>query len=116
MLILFRIVKAKDIFEEFYQRGLSRRLLLKKSASYDSERMMIMKLKTECGDTFITRVESMIKDLHNSDKFMQEYRKVKGEDQLLEASNGIDLHFHVLGSNCWPITQTITCTIPKQIT
>ena len=37
VLILFRIVKAKDIFEEFYQRGLSRRLLLKKSASYDSE-------------------------------------------------------------------------------
>ena len=41
VLILFRIVKAKDIFEEFYQRGLSRRLLLKKSASYDSEKMMI---------------------------------------------------------------------------
>ena len=33
VLILFRIVKAKDIFEEFYQRGLCRRLLLKKSAS-----------------------------------------------------------------------------------
>lgn len=42
VLILFRIIKAKDIFEEFYQRGLSRRLLLKKSASYDSEKMMIM--------------------------------------------------------------------------
>ena len=50
VLILFRIVKAKDIFEEFYQRGLCRRLLLKKSASQDSEKMMVLKLKTECGD------------------------------------------------------------------
>jgi cullin-4 len=70
VLILFKIVKAKDIFEEFYQRGLSRRLLLKKSASYDSEKMMIMQLKTECGNQFITKVEGMIKDLHNSDRFM----------------------------------------------
>lgn len=67
VLILFRIVKAKDIFEEFYQRGLSRRLLLKKSASYDSEQMMIMKLKTECGDQFIQKVERMLKDLGTSD-------------------------------------------------
>jgi cullin-4 len=50
VLILFRIVRAKDIFEEFYQRGLCRRLLMKKSASYDSEKTMILKLKTECGD------------------------------------------------------------------
>lgn len=30
---LFKLCNAKDIFEEFYTRGLSRRLLLKKSAS-----------------------------------------------------------------------------------
>lgn len=47
---LFRYVKAKDVFEEFYTRGLCRRLLLKKSASYEAERSMISKLKTECGD------------------------------------------------------------------
>ena len=60
VLILFKICKSKDIFEEFYQRGLCRRLLLKKSASYDSEKMMIMRLKTECGDQFITKVEKML--------------------------------------------------------
>jgi len=47
---LFRFVRAKDVFESFYQRGLCRRLLLKKSASYEAEYTMIMKLKTECGD------------------------------------------------------------------
>lgn len=47
---IFRFIKAKDVFEEFYTRGLCRRLLLKKSASYEAEKSMISKLKTECGD------------------------------------------------------------------
>ena len=47
---IFRYVKAKDVFEEFYSRGLCRRLLLKKSASFEAEKSMISKLKTECGD------------------------------------------------------------------
>ena len=38
VLSLFKLCSARDIFEEFYMRGLSRRLLLKKSASQDSER------------------------------------------------------------------------------
>lgn len=38
VLTLFKFCKAKDVFEEFYMRGLSRRLLLKKSASTESER------------------------------------------------------------------------------
>jgi len=76
---MFRIVNAKDIFEEFYQRGLSRRLLLKKSASDESERTMIMKLKTECSDEWIKKCEGMLKDLVESDQFMKEYLKIKGE-------------------------------------
>lgn len=102
VLILFRIVRAKDIFEEFYQRGLCRRLLLKKSASYDSEKMMIVKLKTECGDQFVTKVEGMLKDLQVSDQFMKEYLKVRG-DEFLKSNGQVEVHFHVLSSNCWPI-------------
>lgn len=56
----------------------------------------------------------MLKDLANSDQFMKEYRAIKG-DQLAKLSNGVDVHFHVLSSNCWPITQSINCTIPKVI-
>jgi hypothetical protein len=43
-----------------------RRLLLKKSASLESERVMIAKLKYECGDLFTTKVEGMLKDLNRS--------------------------------------------------
>jgi hypothetical protein len=47
---VFRYVKSKDVFEEFYARSLSRRLLLKKSANREAEQLMITELKSECGD------------------------------------------------------------------
>jgi cullin-4 len=77
---LFKLCRAKDTFEEFYQRGLCRRLLLNKSASYESEKMMIQKLKTECGDIFIQRVEGMLKDLSLSDEIMKKYLQCAGMD------------------------------------
>ena len=67
MIQIFRYVKAKDVFEEFYARGLCRRLLFKKAASFEAEKSMISKLKTECGDQFTAKVEGMIKDLNVSE-------------------------------------------------
>lgn len=69
-------MKSKDVFEEFYARGLCRRLLLKKSASLDAERSMIAKLKNECGELFTTKVEGMLKDLNASNLVMQEYKRI----------------------------------------
>ncbi|CDW79762.1 cullin 4 [Stylonychia lemnae] len=101
---VFRYVKSKDVFEEFYSRGLCRRLLLKKSASYEAEKSMISKLKTECGDQFTAKVEGMLTDLSLSDAFMNEYKTVKG-DKLISQHEGIETHFFVLSQASWPITQ-----------
>ena len=57
---LFKWCHAKDVFMEFYLRGLSRRLLLKKSSSTDSEKTMILKLSAECGVDFAKRANAMI--------------------------------------------------------
>ena len=97
---VFRYVKSKDVFEEFYARSLCRRLLLKKSASQDSERSMITKLKTECGDQFTAKVDGMLKDLSLSNQVMQEYRVVRGQGQDSE----LELHFNVLSQSSWPIS------------
>ena len=43
------MIQGKDVFEAFYKKDLAKRLLLGKSASIDAERLMITKLKTECG-------------------------------------------------------------------
>ena len=53
--------QEKDAFEEYYKRHLARRLLNQKSASDDSEKMMISKLKSECGCQFTSKLEGMFK-------------------------------------------------------
>jgi cullin-4 len=51
---LFRYIDGKDMFEAFYKKDLSKRLLLDKSASIDAEKSMISKLKVRprgiCGE------------------------------------------------------------------
>lgn len=46
VMTLFRYINGKDVFEAFYKKDLAKRLLLNKSASFDTERSMISKLKT----------------------------------------------------------------------
>lgn len=60
---IFKFVNAKDVFEEFYLRGLARRLLLKKSASTEAEKIMMSKIRTECSPEFGNKSDSMLKDL-----------------------------------------------------
>ncbi|KAF3628237.1 Cullin-4A [Capsicum annuum] len=63
VLVLFRFIQGKDVFEAFYKKDLAKRLLLGKSASIDAEKSMISKLKTECGSQFTNKLEGMFKDI-----------------------------------------------------
>ncbi len=99
MLGLFKVTNAKDVFEEFYMRGLSRRLLLKKSSSSDSEKQMLTKLRAECSAEFSNKCEAMMKDLTESEQIMSEYKRTKPELQ-----DQLEHHIHVLSQGSWPIT------------
>ena len=85
---LFKLVNAKDVFEEFYLRGLARRLLLKKSASTEAESIMLAKLRIECSSEFGTKSDAMLKDLQESEHIMKEYRTLKGGEDVLRAKHG----------------------------
>jgi hypothetical protein len=60
---LFRFIQGKDVFEAFYKKDLAKRLLFSKSASIDAERLVVGKLRSECGANFTTRLEGMFKDV-----------------------------------------------------
>ncbi|KAJ8941903.1 hypothetical protein NQ318_001758 [Aromia moschata] len=49
IMVLFRFIHGKDVFEAFYKKDLAKRLLVGKSASVDAEKSMLSKLKQECG-------------------------------------------------------------------
>jgi cullin 4 len=45
VIVLFRFIQGKDVFEAFYKKDLAKRLLLGRSASVDAEKAMLCKLK-----------------------------------------------------------------------
>lgn len=61
VMVLFRFIRGHDVFEAFYKKDLAKRLLLGRSASMDWERLMVGKLKAECGSQFTAKIEGMFK-------------------------------------------------------
>ena len=99
-MILFRFLQEKDAFEEYYKRHLARRLLNQKSASDDSEKMMISKLKSECGCQFTSKLEGMFKDMTVSNTVNEEFKNYLSNTN--KSLNGVDLTVRVLTTGYWP--------------
>lgn len=99
---LLRYVKDKDLFETYYKKHLSRRLLMKRAASMDAERQMISKMKMEVGNQFTQRLESMFKDMTISEDMTGNYknhiRRTGDPDQ-----KRVELEINVLTSTMWPL-------------
>ena len=66
-----RFIHGKDVFEAFYKKDLAKRLLVGKSASVDSEKSMLSKLKAECGAGFTSKLEGMFKVSQRRVKFFE---------------------------------------------
>ena len=120
---LLRYVKDKDLFETYYKKHLSRRLLMKRSVSMDAERQMISKMKVEVGNQFTQRLESMFRDMTVSDDLTSRYKdhvKRTGEPDQKK----VDLEINVLTSTMWPMEimsntkdgeVQLPCIFPKEV-
>lgn len=58
------------MFEKYYKQHLAKRLLAGRTVSDDAERSMLIKLKTECGYQFTSKLESMFTDIKTSREAM----------------------------------------------
>ena len=121
---LLRYIQDKDMFERYYKKHLSRRLLMKRSVSMDAERQMISKMKMEVGATFTNRIEAMFKDINISGELTSNYKyhvQSLGDHDPKRA----DLEVSVLTSTMWPLESMApqygqgearpTCVFPTQI-
>ena len=77
IMVLFRFIHGKDVFEAFYKKDLAKRLLVGKSASVDAEKSMLSKLKQECGGVFTLKLEGMFKDMELSKDIMNAFDQVR---------------------------------------
>jgi cullin 3 len=98
---LLRYIRDKDLFETYFKKHLSRRLLMKRSVSMDVERQMISKMKMEVGNQFTQRLESMFKDVAVSEDLSNGYRAHMAK--IGSDSKRIELDISVLTSTMWPM-------------
>ncbi|CAK4079420.1 unnamed protein product [Aphanomyces euteiches] len=102
---LFRFLSDKDVFEEFYKRFLSKRLLHAKGATDEGEKMVISKLKAECGYQFTSKLEGMFKDMAMTKDLMDGFKK---HNPLISVQ--------VLTMGYWPTeTTNSTSNLPAEV-
>jgi len=112
VVMLFRYLQEKDVFEKYYKQHLAKRLLGGRSVSDDAERSMIMKLKQECGYQYTSKLEGMFMDMKVSADMQDQFRSAMGGSSKVE---GIELSVHVLTTGFWPTQVGAKCSLPPQI-
>ncbi|CAM9354291.1 unnamed protein product [Phaeothamnion confervicola] len=114
VLVIFRYLQDKDVFENFYKIHLAKRLLNGRSVSDEAERNMIAKLKAECGYQFTSKLEGMFTDMRISKDVMEAYA-TKRHGGGTPRVGGIELEVNVLTTGYWP-TQTVPmCRLPANV-
>jgi len=110
VLVIFKFLADKDIFENYYKNLLSKRLLGNKSISDEIEKQMIAKFKAECGYQFTTKLEGMFQDMSTSKKVQDDFRA-----SAFYAQAGVQMDVHMLRSGCWPLDHSPPCALPPAI-
>ncbi|EDM08876.1 similar to cullin 4A (predicted), isoform CRA_b [Rattus norvegicus] len=112
IMILFRFIHGKDVFEAFYKKDLAKRLLVGKSASVDAEKSMLSKLKHECGAAFTSKLEGMFKDMELSKDIMVHFKQ---HMQNQSAPGPIDLTVNILTMGYWPTYTPMEVHLPPEM-
>ena len=122
VMVLFRYLQDKDVFEAFYKNYLSKRLLLGKSSSVDLEKGMLTKLKSECGSNYTSKLEGMFQDIELSREIMLQYStslldEQKSSQKSTETNKkpSVECHFQVLTTGFWPSQVSIQVKIPLEL-
>ncbi|XP_044493619.1 cullin-3A [Mangifera indica] len=110
VMMLFRYLQEKDVFEKYYKQHLAKRLLSGKTVSDDAERSLIVKLKTECGYQFTSKLEGMFTDMKTSQDTMQGFYASHPE-----LGDSRTLVVQVLTTGSWPTQPTVACNLPAEM-
>lgn len=113
VMIVFKYILDKDIFQKFYSKLLAKRLVFHMSASDDAEASMISKLKQACGFEYTSKLQRMFQDIGLSKDMNEKYKAFLKENNQL--NNSIDFSIQVLSSGSWPFVQSTPFNLPKEL-
>ncbi|XP_053200258.1 cullin-4B-like [Panonychus citri] len=114
IMVLFRFIHGKDVFEAFYKKDLAKRLLVGKSASVDAEKSMLSKLKQECGAGFTSKLEGMFKDMELSRELNLAFKQYRSNSKSRSLS-GIDMTVNILTMGYWPTYAVMEVHMPSEM-
>ncbi|KAH9890030.1 Cullin-domain-containing protein [Cubamyces lactineus] len=113
VMVLFKYIDDKDVFQQFYTTKLSKRLIHGVSASDEAEASMISKLKEACGFEYTNKLQRMFTDMSLSKDLTDNFK-----ERMQQNHDDMDITFSimVLGTNFWPLNPpTHDFIIPQDI-
>eukprot|EP01087_Luapelamoeba_hula_P016964 TRINITY_DN5286_c0_g1_i1.p1 TRINITY_DN5286_c0_g1~~TRINITY_DN5286_c0_g1_i1.p1 ORF type:complete len:750 (+),score=121.38 TRINITY_DN5286_c0_g1_i1:207-2456(+) len=103
VLIIFKYVDDKDVFQKFYSKMLAKRLIHGTSISDDAESAMIGGLKQACGYEYTSKLQRMFNDMSLSGDLNEKYQQsLKSDKQIPKPA--VDFSVQVLTAGSWPTT------------
>ncbi|KAI0317673.1 Cullin-domain-containing protein [Amylostereum chailletii] len=100
VMVLFKYLEDKDVFQQYYTTKLSKRLIHGVSASDEAEASMISKLKEACGFEYTNKLQRMFTDMSLSKDLTDQFK-----ERMQQNHDDMDINFSVmvLGTNFWPL-------------
>lgn len=112
VMLVFKYIEDKDVFQTFYSKMLAKRLIHSTSASEYLEGQMISKLKQVCGYEYTSKLARMFNDMSLSRELLERF---KGQTSK-EEKGGVDFSVLVLATGSWPLQPPSTgFIIPKEL-
>uniref|UniRef100_A0A8D8VGP3 Cullin-1 n=1 Tax=Cacopsylla melanoneura TaxID=428564 RepID=A0A8D8VGP3_9HEMI len=114
IMVLFKYLEDKDVFQKFYSKMLAKRLVQHMSASDDAEASMISKLKQACGYEYTSKLQRMFQDIGVNKELNEQFKQ-----HLVAQGNGsgldIDFSIQVLSSGSWPFQNSLVFSVPVEL-
>merc|ERR1712012_1273943 len=112
VMVVFKYIEDKDVFQKFYSKMLAKRLVQHMSASDDAEASMISKLKQACGFEYTNKLQRMFQDQGVSKDLNENFKR-----HLSNSGEPLDIDFsiQVLSSGSWPFQQSCVFSLPAEL-
>uniref|UniRef100_A0A0N4Z956 CULLIN_2 domain-containing protein n=1 Tax=Parastrongyloides trichosuri TaxID=131310 RepID=A0A0N4Z956_PARTI len=107
---IFKYIRDKDTFLNFYSRSYAKRLINDVSVGEEHETDFIGHLKNACGFDFTTKLEKMSKDMMISKDVTKGFRDYLAKNK---STKPFDFSTNILTNVSWPYKQSMSCTLPS---
>uniref|UniRef100_A0A7E4VJ31 CULLIN_2 domain-containing protein n=1 Tax=Panagrellus redivivus TaxID=6233 RepID=A0A7E4VJ31_PANRE len=111
VMIFFRYITDKDVFQMLYSKLFAKRICNDVSASDDLEAHMLSKLKHMCGFEYVSKLQRMYQDNAVSKELTMEFKNFVKTTSL--NMNGIDLSVLIVAQGVWPQSVKSNMMVPN---